>query len=87
MATGVPVVAANRGALPEVVGGAGPLIDPDRPADLADAIRKILADDEFAGACVSKGLARAREFQWAETARLMPILTATHSNAAEHVAS
>ena len=31
MTTGVPVVAANRGALPEVVGDAGPLIDPERP--------------------------------------------------------
>ena len=71
MATGVPVVAANRGALPEVVGGAGPLIDPERPGDLADAIQKILDDEEFAGACASKGLARAREFQWAETARLV----------------
>ena len=71
MATGVPVVAANRGALPEVVGGAGPLIDPESPEDLAAAIEKILTDDEFAAACASKGLARAREFQWAATARLV----------------
>jgi glycosyltransferase involved in cell wall biosynthesis len=71
MATGVPVVAANRGALPEVVGGAGPLIDPSSPGDLAAAIEKILSDDEFAGACAAKGLARAREFQWAATARLV----------------
>ena len=40
MATGVPVVAANRGALPEVVGGAGPLIDPESPEDLAAAIER-----------------------------------------------
>jgi glycosyltransferase involved in cell wall biosynthesis len=71
MATGVPVVAANRGALPEVVGGAGPLVDPGSPGDLAAAIETILTDDEFAAACASKGLARAREFQWAATARLV----------------
>ena len=71
MATGVPVVAANRGALPEVVGGAGLLVDPESPEDLAAAIEKILHDDEFAAACASKGLARAREFQWAATARLV----------------
>ena len=71
MATGVPVVAANRGALPEVVGGAGPLIDPESPEDLASAIEKILNDDAFAAACVAKGLARAREFQWATTAELV----------------
>ena len=61
MATGVPVVAANRGALPEVVGGAGPLIDPDRPADLADAIQKILADDDICRR-------RARRRGWPERA-------------------
>ncbi len=71
MATGVPVVAAHRGALPEVVGSAGPLIDPESPDDLAAAIEKILTDAEFAAGCVSKGLARAREFQWATTAQLV----------------
>jgi glycosyltransferase involved in cell wall biosynthesis len=71
MATGVPVIAAHRGALPEVVGDAGPLIDPGSPGELAAAIEKILTDDEFAAGCVSKGLARAREFRWATTARLV----------------
>jgi alpha-1,3-rhamnosyl/mannosyltransferase len=71
MAAGVPVVASNRGALPEVVGDAGPLIDPEDPGDLAAAMEKILTDAEFAAGCVSKGLARAREFQWATTARLV----------------
>jgi glycosyltransferase involved in cell wall biosynthesis len=68
MATGVPVVAANRGALPEVLGTAGLLIDPDDPADLAAAIEKLLADASFASECRSRGLARAREFQWDRTA-------------------
>ena len=31
MASGVPVVASNRGALPEVSGNAAILVDPDRP--------------------------------------------------------
>ena len=35
MTLGVPVVAANRGSLPEVLGDAGPLVDPDQPADIA----------------------------------------------------
>jgi glycosyltransferase involved in cell wall biosynthesis len=81
MATGVPVVAANRGALPEVVGGAGPLIDPGNPGDLAAAIEKILTDDEFAAACTSKGLARAHEFEWATTARLV---CGVYQSAIEH---
>jgi glycosyltransferase involved in cell wall biosynthesis len=69
MTIGVPVVAANRGALPEVMGAAGPLINPDDPAELAAAIEHLLNDDAFAAACVAKGLARAREFRWDTTAR------------------
>jgi alpha-1,3-rhamnosyl/mannosyltransferase len=68
MAMGVPVVAANRGALPEVIGTAGPLIDPDDPEELAAAIEHLLTDEAFAAECVSRGLARAREFRWDATA-------------------
>src|SRR6185295_12768302 len=64
MSLGVPVVAANRGSLPEVVGDAGPLVDPERPADIAGAIARLLADDGYAAACAAKGLARARAFSW-----------------------
>jgi alpha-1,3-rhamnosyl/mannosyltransferase len=71
MATGVPVVAANRGSLPEVVGGAGPLIDPQSPADLAAAIDKLLHDEAFAASCAERGFARAREYHWSTTARLV----------------
>ena len=35
MSLGVPVVAASRGSLPEVLGEAGPLVDPEQPADIA----------------------------------------------------
>jgi len=69
MTAGVPVVAADRGALPEVLGDAGLLVDPNRPDRIADAIVQILNDDALAAACVSRGLARSREFRWDRTAR------------------
>ena len=68
MTIGVPVVAARRGALPEVLGQAGPLIDPDNPANLAAAIERLLGDSAFAADCASKGLARSRAFRWDTTA-------------------
>jgi glycosyltransferase involved in cell wall biosynthesis len=68
MSLGVPVVAARRGSLPEVVGDAGPLVDPERPDEIADAIAHIIGDDDYAAACAAKGLARARTFDWARTA-------------------
>ena len=68
MTLGVPVVAANRGSLPEVLGGAGVLANPDQPADIARAIAQVLNDDRVATACRDAGIARARTFRWEETA-------------------
>jgi glycosyltransferase involved in cell wall biosynthesis len=69
MTLGVPVVAANRGALPEVLGDAGPLVDPEDPAAVAGAIERLLDDDAFAATCVSKGVVRARQVSWDAMAR------------------
>jgi glycosyltransferase involved in cell wall biosynthesis len=69
MTLGVPVVAANRGALPEVLGDAGPLVDPEDPDAVAGGIERLLDDDAFAATCVSKGVARARQFSWDAMAR------------------
>ena len=46
MATGVPVVATTVGGIPEIIehGVNGILIPPESPADVADAIEKLLAD-------------------------------------------
>jgi glycosyltransferase involved in cell wall biosynthesis len=68
MSAGVPVVAANRGSLPEVLDGAGLLVDPDDPADIAGAIKRVLDDEGVASACIAKGVERARAFRWDETA-------------------
>jgi glycosyltransferase involved in cell wall biosynthesis len=68
MTVGVPVVAANRGSLPEVLGGAGILTDPDQPADIARAIAQVLNDDAVAAACADAGVTRARAFRWDDTA-------------------
>jgi alpha-1,3-rhamnosyl/mannosyltransferase len=68
MAAGVPVVASNRGALPEVVGAAGTLVEPEDEAGLATAIELLLDDRARRDAHVSAGLLRAREFSWARSA-------------------
>jgi glycosyltransferase involved in cell wall biosynthesis len=68
MTLGVPVVAANRGALPEVLGDAGPLVDPEDVDALAAAIDRMTNDEAFSAAAVAKGIARARLFSWDRTA-------------------
>jgi glycosyltransferase involved in cell wall biosynthesis len=69
MTIGVPVVVANRGSLPEVAGCAGSLVDPERADDITRGIQRVLDDDAFAAGCTTRGIARAREFSWADTAR------------------
>ncbi|HEY7289803.1 MAG TPA: glycosyltransferase family 1 protein [Vicinamibacterales bacterium] len=69
MTIGVPVVASRRGSLPEVLGDAGVLVDPDRPADIADAMCRVLTDEAFAASCAKRGVERARAFRWDSTAR------------------
>ena len=71
MTAGVPVVASNRGSLPEVLGDAGPLVNPDEPDEIAGAMVRVLDDDSYRSACVSKGVLRARQFNWVRTARLV----------------
>jgi glycosyltransferase involved in cell wall biosynthesis len=69
MTLGVPVIAANRGALPEVLGDAGLVVDPEQPAQLASALERMIDDEAFAAACAAKGVLRARQFRWDLTAR------------------
>ena len=71
MTLGVPVVASRRGSLPEVLGDAGPLVNPDEPDEIAGAMARVLDDEPYASACTLKGLVRARHFNWHRTARLV----------------
>ncbi|MBI5878800.1 MAG: glycosyltransferase family 4 protein [Chloroflexi bacterium] len=69
MACGTPVVAGNRGSLPEIVGDAGFLVEPDEVARIAGAIIASLIDEPLRAAHRRKGLARAAMFSWTQCAR------------------
>jgi glycosyltransferase involved in cell wall biosynthesis len=68
MSAGVPLVASNRGSLPEVVGNGGTLIDPTDVAGLAGAIERLVTNDQAAGDARRAGLARAQTFTWERSA-------------------
>jgi glycosyltransferase involved in cell wall biosynthesis len=64
MACGVPVMVADRSSLPEVVGDAGFLFDPEDPGDLAGGMREWLGSPELLAQARERGLERARLFTW-----------------------
>lgn len=68
MTAGVPVVAAEAGALPEVGGDAVAFASPTDPSSFAAAIERLLDDDRFVASCVSRGLERAAAYNWTNTA-------------------
>lgn len=63
MHCGTPVVAANAGAMPEVLGKAAILVDND-PAEYRRAIESVLGDQELSGSLRNTGLLRAGELSW-----------------------
>ncbi|MCX6539182.1 MAG: glycosyltransferase family 1 protein [Acidobacteria bacterium] len=71
MALGIPVVVSNRGALPEVVGHAGLQVDPADADGIADALYRLLREPGLHRTCRDAGLARAREFNWSDSALLL----------------
>ena len=68
MSIGLPVVAANRGALAELRSGASALVDPDDPEALANAVQALLVEPSQYADAVARGLHLARQFSWDETA-------------------
>lgn len=69
MACGAPVVASNRGALPEVIGDAGLLIDPYNVDNLSRAMERMLTDNRLREEMREKGIIRSRGYSWERTAR------------------
>lgn len=69
MAAGIPVVASNRGALPEVTGGAADLVEANDSEGFARALERVLTDRSWAEARAHAGLARAATYTWDATAR------------------
>jgi glycosyltransferase involved in cell wall biosynthesis len=68
MAHGLPVVASNSSALPEVGGDAPLYVDPHDPRDIAERVRQAVEDLPLRTAMIERGRARARQFTWQRTA-------------------
>lgn len=64
MELGVPVISSDRSSLPEVVGDAGILVDPDNTDAVAQALEKVMADVEYRKDLIFNGYINLNSFRW-----------------------
>lgn len=68
MACGTVVVACNASSIPEVVGDAGLLFNPNAPSELADMLLQLHDDSSLRERLIAAGKRRAQHFSWDRTA-------------------
>ena len=71
MACGVPVVTSSSSSLPEVVGDAGLLVEPQDTKALAAALVRLVGDPALAADLGARGRERSQSFRWSQTAARM----------------
>ncbi len=70
LACGVPVVCSNRASLPELMGEAALLVDPNDTSSFAAALERALTDADLRAELARRGPQQAAKFRWDETVRL-----------------
>ncbi len=68
MSFGCPVVCADSGPLPEVVGDAAEMFDPADADHLGAAIERVVSSPAHAAKLVEKGYMRVQQFSWEKCA-------------------
>jgi len=71
MACGTPVVSSHVSSLPEVVGEAALIVNPENVFDIARGMREVLLNHALRSDLIARGLEQARKFSWERTAALV----------------
>jgi glycosyltransferase involved in cell wall biosynthesis len=69
MACGTPVVCSHVSSLPEVVGDAAEVINPENVFDIARGLREVLLNQQLRSRLIDRGLQQSRQFSWERTAQ------------------
>lgn len=69
MQCGCPVITSNTSSLPEVVGKAGIMVNPNNIGEIANAMFKVLNNKSLRRKMIKNGLKQAKKFSWEKTAR------------------
>jgi glycosyltransferase involved in cell wall biosynthesis len=69
MAHGTPVVTSNTSSLPEVVGNAAVLVNPENVFEIMRALHRVLLDQSLRDKLKERGYEQAKRFSWDASAR------------------
>jgi glycosyltransferase involved in cell wall biosynthesis len=69
MSLAIPVIASNCSSIPEVVGDAGILVNPEDDGQVIESIIKMVEDDVLYKKLSDKSLERAKYFTWQKSAQ------------------
>ena len=70
MTEGCPVITTTSSSLPEVAGDAASLVDPLNAEEMAEAMQRVLQDEELRQRMIAAGRVQAKRFSWEENARV-----------------
>jgi glycosyltransferase involved in cell wall biosynthesis len=88
MASGTPVVTADRYGTKELAEGAAVLVDPESVDSIAEGIRRVLDDAELRRSLVAAGKGRSRDFTWRRCAQeTLAVLERVHTDSLSPAAS
>lgn len=66
---GCPVLTSNISSMPEVAGEGAILVNPDNIEEIAEAMRKIISDNDFKNNLIEKGYQNVNNFSWQKCAK------------------
>ena len=64
MAAGLPMACSRMGPMPEILGDAGVYFHPERPDEIANAMRRLIESPELRAQCARAAHEKARTFSW-----------------------
>ncbi|MDD8018426.1 MAG: glycosyltransferase family 1 protein [Bacteroidota bacterium] len=64
MKAGIPVIGANAASIPEVMGNAGILFQPENSDELSEALKNVIEDSQVRKDLITRGFENVKKYSW-----------------------